>query len=85
MSFLRLLQVLILGNRNVPKHDLRKRKTTSDAMKSLNSFIERNFPIICLASILFLLIVFVIVCYALVGVSAVESGAMRNFVNGGQI
>lgn len=76
MSLLLMLQGLILGNRNVPKHDLRKRKTTSDAMKSLNSFIERNFPIICLASILFLLIMFVIVCYAIVGVSATESGAV---------
>jgi len=81
MSFLRLLQVLILGNRNVPKHDLRKRKTTSDAMKSLNSFIERNFYIICLASILFLLIMFVIVCYAIVGVSATESGIQYNQFN----
>ena len=80
MSFLRLLQVLILGNKNVPKHDLRKRKTTSDAMKSLNSFIERNFYIICLASILFLLIMFVIVCYAIVGVSAVESGTVYNHI-----
>jgi len=85
MSFLRLLQVLILGNRNVPKHDLRKKPTSDDAIKSLNEFLQRNFYIICVASIIFLLIVFVIVCYALVGVSAVESGAMRNFVNGGQI
>ena len=78
MNILRLLQVLILGNKNIPKHDLRKRKTSDDAMKSLNMFLQKNFYIICVLAILFLLIVFVIVCYLLVGVSAVESGAVYN-------
>ena len=78
MSILRLLQVLILGNRNVPKHDLRKRNTSDDAMKGLNEFLQKNFYIICVLAILFLLIVFVICCYMVVGVSAVESGTVYN-------
>ena len=78
MNILRLLQVLLFGTQPVPKHDLRKRPTSDDAMKSLNEFLQRNFYIICVASIIFLLIVFVIICYLLVGVSAVESGAVYN-------
>jgi len=82
MSILRLLQVLILGlilgNRNVPKHDLRKRNTSDDAMKSLNEFLQKNFYIICVLAILFLLIVFVICCYIIVGVSATDSGVTYN-------
>jgi hypothetical protein len=80
MSILRLLQVLILGNRNVPKHDLRKRNTSDDAMKGLNEFLQKNFYIICVLAILFLLIVFVICCYMVVGVSAVDSGITYNHI-----
>ena len=77
MSFKSLL-ILLFGNKNVPKHDLRKKPTSDDAIKSLNNFVERNFYIICLLAIIFLLIVFVIVCYAIVGVSATESGIQYN-------
>jgi predicted RND superfamily exporter protein len=62
----------------VPKHDLRKRNTSDDAMKGLNEFLQKNFYIICVLAILFLLIVFVICCYMVVGVSAVESGTVYN-------
>ena len=30
-------------------------------------------------------VLFIILCFAICGISAVESGGMRNFVNGGQI
>ena len=80
MNILRLLQVLLFGTQPVPKHDLRKRKTSDDAIMSLNMFLQKNFYIICVLAILFLLIVFVIVCYALVGVSAVESGTIYNHI-----
>ena len=69
-----------MGNKVTPKHDLRKKPTSDDARKSLNEFFQRNFYIICVASIIFLLIVFVIVCYAFVGVSAVESGTVYNHI-----
>ncbi len=76
---IRSLLILLFGtSKNVPKHDLRKRNTSEDAMKSLNEFLQRNFYIICVLAILFLLIVFCTVCYMLVGVSATDSGAMYN-------
>jgi predicted RND superfamily exporter protein len=73
------LLILLFGtSKNVPKHDLRKKPTSDDAIKSLNEFLQRNFYIICVLAIIFLLIVFCTVCYMLVGVSAVESGTVYN-------
>lgn len=81
MSFLRLLQVFIYGTGEpVPKHDLRKKPNQEDAMKSLNDFLQRNFYIICTLAIIFLLIMFVICCYMIVGTSAVESGVTYNHI-----
>lgn len=67
-----------LLNKNMPKHDLRKKHTSNDAMNNLNEFLGRNFYIICVLTIIFLLIVFILVCYMLVGVSATESGIIYN-------
>ena len=79
MSILSVLQVLINNEaQSVPKHDLRKKPTSNDAMKGLNEFLQRNFYIICVLAIIFLLIVFVICCYLVVGVSAVDSGVTYN-------
>ena len=55
------------------KHSLHKKPTKTDLQRSLNCWIARNFYIICFAAIAILLIIFVIVCYAIVGVSATES------------
>jgi hypothetical protein len=75
------LLILLFGtSKNVPKHDLRKKPTSDDAIKSLNEFLQRNFYIICVLAILFLLIVFVICCYMVVGVSAVDSGITYNHI-----
>ena len=81
-SILSLLYVLLLGI-PTPKHSLHKQPNKSDFTRALNQWIERNFYIIALASIVFLLIAFVFVCFAICGISAVESGGMRNFINGG--
>ena len=76
---LKSIFILLFGtSRNVPKHDLRKKPTSDDAIMSLNMFLQKNFYIICVLAIIFLIIVFVIICYMLVGVSAVESGAVYN-------
>ena len=53
---------------------LHKQATREDYLRTLNCWIQRNFYILALASIIFLLIMFVIVCYLICGVSAVESG-----------
>ena len=78
MSILRLLQGLVVGNKIIPKHDLRKKPTSDDALKFLNEFLGRHFYIICVLAIIFLLIVFVICCYMIVGISAVDSGVTYN-------
>ena len=57
-------------------------KENEDYLKKFNCWIQRNFYIICLAAIVFLLIIFVIVCYMLVGVSATESGTYYNGLKG---
>ena len=62
------------------KYDLRKKPTSDDAMKGLNEFLQRNFYIICVLAIIFLLIMFVICCYMIVGMSAVESGVTYNHI-----
>ena len=80
MNFIYYLINLLFGTMNVPKHDLRKKPTRNDNMRKLNRFIERNFYIICVLAIIFLLIMFVVVCYSIVGVSAVESGVPYNHI-----
>lgn len=63
------------------KHDLRKKPTKEDHFRTLNCWIQRNFYIIALAAIIILLILFVVVCFAIVGVSATESGVQYNQFN----
>ena len=63
------------------KHDLRKKPTKEDRYRTLNCWIQRNFYIIALAAIIILLILFVVVCFAIVGVSATESGVQYNQFN----
>ena len=77
-SFLSLLWVLLVGTPNQPKHDLRKQPKKEDINRKINLWIERNFGLIALATIVFLLILFVLMCFWLVGVSAVESGIQYN-------
>ena len=79
-SFLSLLWVLLAGTPTV-KNDLRKQPTRDDAIRNLNFWIQKNFYIIALAAIAICLIIFVIVCWLIVGVSAVESGTVYNHMN----
>lgn len=46
------------------------------------SFVERYFNYFVLALIIGLIILFTLLCYALVGVSATESGTIYNHLNG---
>lgn len=73
-----LILLTFLGFKTGPVNDLRKQPTREDYRRSLNCWVQRNFGIVALATIILLLIVFVFVCYALVGVSAVESGNYHN-------
>ena len=87
MNIIYLLQLLVTGvetslTPKKPKHDLRKKKSITER---LNDTCEKYFPLLCGIAIILCLFVFVWVCFTIVGISAVESGVMRNFMNGGQI
>ena len=81
MNLITTLYNLVTGTPTI-KHDLRKKPTREDLLRGINCWIQRNFYIICLAAIVFLLITFVMVCYMLVGVSATESGTYYNGLKG---
>lgn len=57
---------------------LQKKPTREDYRKEINYFITRNFGIIAIIAIIFLLVVFVMVCFTVVGASGVESGNYYN-------
>lgn len=63
-------------NSNEPVNDLRRKPTREDHYKKLDLWVSMNFYIVCLA----LLGLFIIFCFLFCGVSAVESGVMRNFL-----
>lgn len=83
-SFLSLLWILLIGT-PTRDNDLRKQPTKSDYNAQFYNWVERHFGLIALAARLILLAIFVTFCFLIVGVSATESGAMRNFINGGVI
>jgi len=60
---------------------LQKKPTREDYQKEINYWVTRNFGIIAIVTVIFLLIVFVIVCFAIVGVSATDSGVVYNHFN----
>lgn len=53
---------------------LHKKPTREDYRRDVNYFVTRNFGLISVLAVIFLLIMFVFVCFMIVGVSAVESG-----------
>lgn len=70
----------LIGAGNAPKHDLRKRERVN---QKFEDWAMRNAHILLPVSIVVLILLFVAVCFAICGVSAVESGSMRNFIAGG--
>ena len=51
----------------------------------IEAWCYRHASICLVICIILIMIMFVILCSLLVGVSAVESGGMRNFINGGLV
>lgn len=61
-----------------PVNDLRKKPTREDYIKNIDCFVKQ-YPGFCLAIFFtIILIVFISVCFAVVGASAVESGTVYN-------
>ena len=88
ISTLSLIRILLVGTPTPDKSTILNKKMSKQEKRTymkvrFNLWIERNFGFIALAAILILLLLFVVVCFWIVGVSAVESGGMRNFINGG--
>lgn len=81
LTSLLILITGIFGTSNNPVR-LQKKPTMKDRKEKFNCWIQRNFGIIALIIMLFALISFVIVCYLVVGVSAVESGNYYNHLGG---
>lgn len=70
-----------------PKNDLRKKKVTNHErivshMSKTYNFIRVNFHIFLILAIVAL---FLIMIVKFIGLCAVESGTLRNFINGGLI
>lgn len=57
---------------------LQKQVPKKNIKSKLNDLIQRKFYIIALASIIVALLVFVICCFMIVGISATESGMVYN-------
>lgn len=90
ISTLSFLWILLVGTPTESKSTILNKKLSNKEKRirmkvRFNFWIERNFGFIALAAILILLIIFVVMCFWIVGVSATESGTMRNFINGGVI
>ncbi len=80
---IQLLQFLLFGDMHKPVNDLHKRSTRNDKLLKWNLILGQYFYIICIAVILLCLLLFIAVCFYVCGISAVESGGLRNFINGG--
>ena len=77
ISLILNLWILLVGTPTA-KNSLRKKPTKESFKIRLDAWIQRNFYIICLVTIVFLLITFVFVCFMICGVSATESGLQYN-------
>ena len=51
----------------------------------IESWAYAHAPLLLALFLIMGVVLFIILCFAICGISAVESGGMRNFVNGGQI
>lgn len=79
------LHFLLFGDMHKPVNDLHKKSTRNDKLLKWNVILGQYFYIICIAVIILCLIGFISVCFYICGISAVESGGMRNFINGGLV
>lgn len=85
ISTLSLLWVLLVGTPTPEKSTILNRKISNREKRiymkiRFSLWIERNFYIIALAAIVFLLVFFVLFCFWIVGVSALESGNVYNHI-----
>ena len=73
------LYYLLTETSLTPKHDLRKKKSFAEKAEEV---LRKYFYLFCAVAILFCIFMFVIVCFWICGVSAVESGTYYNQFQG---
>lgn len=80
-EFIQMLLITIFGFDNKPKYDLHKKPSwKSQLVVKLNNWIQKYFFVIAFIAIIICLIVFIIVCFTVVGASGVESGNYYNHI-----
>ena len=87
MSLPLSIQILLFGMPNKNKSNVLNKKVSREEYlqkkyMKFNHWILLHFPMISLTAILILLIIGVLTCYYF-GISCVESGSLRNFINWG--
>ena len=70
---------------NDSKARLHKEETPKDMSLKIYNCYAQHYKIVNIFAIIILLILFCEICFLIVGVSAVESGNLRNFINGGYL
>ena len=80
MSILTTLQVLLIGDNPTGQVRLEKRPQQNrwTISNKIEAYIARHFYLIMVLFMLILLVVFVTVCFAIVGASATDSGVTYN-------
>ena len=80
MSLIQTLQVLLIGDNPTGQVRLEKRPQQNrwTISRKIEAYIARHFYLIMVLFMLILLVVFVTVCFAIVGASATDSGVTYN-------
>lgn len=81
-SLIQTLIILLVGARTVqPVHDLRKKPTKEDHLRTINCTLKRYSYIFIALFLLAVLIIFFWACFSFVGASGVESGNYYNHIS----
>ena len=80
MSLIQTLQVLLIGDNPTGQVRLEKRPQQDrwTISNKIEAYIARHFYLIMVLFMLILLVVFITVCFAIVGASATDSGVTYN-------
>lgn len=76
LKIIQMLIILLVGtkNNNAPVYDLRKKPTREDHLKNLNCIFQKYYYIFIIVFLIAIFLVFLGVCFTVVGASGVESG-----------
>lgn len=81
LQLLQALFVSLFGINNRPVHDLRKKPTREDHLRTLNCVLQKYSYIFIAIFLIAIFIVFTWACFTFVGASGVESGNYYNHLS----